>query len=101
MIPMAVASGLIIGDRATGKTIAIDTIINQANINNQHRNEDGTFQASARSPSRGRPKTLTSRARSMSSKGAMEYTIIVGTCRGYPANQYIAPFSGASMVSSS
>ncbi|MDT8434758.1 MAG: F0F1 ATP synthase subunit alpha, partial [Anaerosomatales bacterium] len=32
---------LIIGDRATGKTtIAIDTIINQANINNQHRNED-------------------------------------------------------------
>ena len=29
---------LIIGDRSTGKTtIAIDTIINQAKINNQHR----------------------------------------------------------------
>ena len=35
---------LIIGDRSTGKTtIAIDTIINQAKINNQHRNEDGAF----------------------------------------------------------
>ena len=36
---------LIIGDRSTGKTtIAIDTIINQANINNQHRKEDGSFE---------------------------------------------------------
>ena len=36
---------LIIGDRATGKTtIAIDTIINQAKINNQHRKEDGSFE---------------------------------------------------------
>ncbi len=35
---------LIIGDRQTGKTtIAIDTIINQSKINNQHKNEDGTF----------------------------------------------------------
>jgi F-type H+-transporting ATPase subunit alpha len=96
---------LIIGDRSTGKTtIAIDTIINQAKINNQHRNEDGTFPENfcpvysiyvavgQKNSNIARTIAVLERA------GAMEYTIIVAASAGdNPANQYIAPFSGASM----
>ena len=40
---------LIIGDRSTGKTtIGVDTMINQARINDQARNADGTFPADFR-----------------------------------------------------
>ena len=96
---------LIIGDRSTGKTtIAIDTIINQAKINNQHRNEDGTFPENFRPVysiyvAVGQSKSSTARAIAVRERaGAMEYTIIVAASAGdNPANQYIAPFSGASM----
>jgi F-type H+-transporting ATPase subunit alpha len=96
---------LIIGDRSTGKTtIAIDTIINQANINNQARNADGTF------PEGFRPvysiyvavgqknSTIARTINVLQQAGAMEYTIIVvAPAADNPANQYIAPFSGAAM----
>ncbi len=96
---------LIIGDRSTGKTtIAIDTIINQANINNQARQADGTF------PEGFRPvysiyvavgqknSTIARTINVLQQAGAMEYTIIVvAPAADNPANQYIAPFSGAAM----
>ena len=96
---------LIIGDRATGKTtIAIDTIINQANINNQHRREDGSFEEGFRPVysiyvAVGQKNSNIARTINVLEKaGAMEYTIIVAApAADNPANQYIAPFSGASM----
>ncbi|MFO8027302.1 MAG: F0F1 ATP synthase subunit alpha [Opitutales bacterium] len=96
---------LIIGDRSTGKTtIAVDTIINQANINNQHRKEDGTFEDGFRPVysiyvAVGQKNSNIARTINVLEKaGAMEYTIIVAApAADNPANQYIAPFSGASM----
>lgn len=96
---------LIIGDRSTGKTtIAIDTIINQAKINNQHRNQDGSFSSDFRPVysiyvAVGQKNSNIARTISvLESAGAMEYTTIVSASAGdNPANQYIAPFSGASM----
>ena len=96
---------LIIGDRSTGKTTnAIDTIINQAKINNQHRNEDGTFPENFRPVysiyvAVGQKNSNIARTIAVLERaGAMEYTIIVAASAGdNPANQYIAPFSGASM----
>ncbi|WPJ94750.1 F0F1 ATP synthase subunit alpha [Coraliomargarita algicola] len=96
---------LIIGDRSTGKTtIAIDTIINQSKINNQHRNEDGSFPEGFRPVysiyvAVGQKNSNIARTISVLEKaGAMEYTIIVCASAGdNPANQYIAPFAGASM----
>jgi F-type H+-transporting ATPase subunit alpha len=96
---------LIIGDRSTGKTtIAVDTIINQANINNQHRREDGSFEEGFRPVysiyvAVGQKNSNIARTINVLEKaGAMEYTIIVSApAADNPANQYIAPFSGASM----
>lgn len=96
---------LIIGDRSTGKTtIAIDTIINQAKINNQHRNDDGSFSEGFRPVysiyvAVGQKNSNIARTISvLENAGAMEYTTIVSASAGdNPANQYIAPFSGASM----
>lgn len=96
---------LIIGDRSTGKTtIAVDTIINQAKINNQHRNEDGSFPDDFRPVysiyvAVGQKNSNIARTINILEKaGAMEYTIIVCAAAGdNPANQYIAPFAGASM----
>ena len=95
---------LIIGDRSTGKTtIAIDTIINQANINNQHRNEDGSFENF-------RPvysiyvavgQKNSNIARTIAClRGLARWNTplsLLLLLRDNPANQYIAPFSGASM----
>ena len=94
---------LIIGDRSTGKTtIAIDTIINQANINNQHRKEDGSFEEGFRPVysiyvAVGQKNSNIARTINVLEKaGALEYTIIVcAPAADNPANQYIAPFSGA------
>jgi F-type H+-transporting ATPase subunit alpha len=96
---------LIIGDRSTGKTtIAIDTIINQANINNQHRQEDGSFEEGFRPVysiyvAVGQKNSNIARTINVLEKaGALEYTIIVcAPAADNPANQFIAPFSGASM----
>lgn len=96
---------LIIGDRSTGKTtIAIDTIINQAKINNQHLQKDGSFEEGFRPVysiyvAVGQKNSNIARTISVLEKaGALEYTIIVCASAGdNPANQYIAPFSGASM----
>lgn len=96
---------LIIGDRQTGKTtIAVDTIINQAKINNQHKNEDGTFQEGFRPVysiyvAVGQKNANISRTISVLEKAnALEYTIIVAApAADNAANQYLAPFSGAAI----
>ncbi len=96
---------LIIGDRSTGKTtIAIDTILNQAKINNQHRRNDGSFEDGFRPVysiyvAVGQKNSNIARTINVLEKaGALEYTIIVtAPAADNPANQYIAPFSGASM----
>ncbi|WOO42281.1 F0F1 ATP synthase subunit alpha [Rubellicoccus peritrichatus] len=96
---------LIIGDRATGKTtIALDTIINQANTNRQHRNEDGTYQEGFRPVysiyvAIGQKQSNIARTvKALESVGALEYcTIVAAAAADNPANQYIAPYSGCAM----
>lgn len=96
---------LIIGDRQTGKTtIAIDTIINQSKINNQHKNEDGTFPEDFRPVysiyvAVGQKNSNIARTIGVLEKaGAMEYTILVtAPASDNPANQYLAPYGGTAM----
>ena len=83
---------LIIGDRSTGKTtIAIDTIINQAKINNQHRKEDGTFEEGFRPVysiyvAVGQKNSNIARTINVLEKAnAMEFTIDDSTCAVNPA----------------
>jgi F-type H+-transporting ATPase subunit alpha len=93
---------LIIGDRATGKTtIAIDTIINQANIN---RAAEASGDASFRPVysiyvAVGQKNANIARVvDTLSSHDALKYTIIVSAPASDSAtNQYLAPFAGAAM----
>src|SRR6266403_329490 len=93
---------LIIGDRATGKTtIAIDTIISQAELNKA---------AEAAGDSSYRPlyciyvaigqkqSTVARVIAVLEEAGAMPYTIILDSpASDSAANQYIAPYAGAAM----
>jgi F-type H+/Na+-transporting ATPase subunit alpha len=93
---------LIIGDRSTGKTaICIDTIINQARLNQA---------AEAAKDKEYRPlyciyvaigQKQSNVARIISvleAKGALPYTIVVvAAASDSAANQYLAPFAGAAM----
>lgn len=85
---------LIIGDRGTGKTtIAIDTILNQAN-------EDADKQPICVYVSIGQKDSKTSRIiADMEAKGAMDYTIVVSAGASAPASmQYLAPFTGVAIA---
>lgn len=93
---------LIIGDRSTGKTtIAIDTIINQARINREglaagdpdFRPVYSIYVAIGQ-----KNANLARTLNMLREKEALEYTIIINApASDNPANQYIAPYSGASM----
>ncbi|MEI6463134.1 MAG: F0F1 ATP synthase subunit alpha [Verrucomicrobiota bacterium] len=93
---------LIIGDRGTGKTtIAIDTIINQAKINKvglasgdpKFRPVYSIYVAVGQKNS-----NIVRTMSALEAAGALEYTIIVAApAADNPANQYLAPFSGAAM----
>ncbi len=93
---------LIIGDRGTGKTtIAIDTIINQAKINKvglasgdpKFRPVYSIYVAVGQKNS-----NIVRTMAALEGAGALEFTIIVAApAADNPANQYIAPFSGAAM----
>ena len=93
---------LIIGDRGTGKTtIAIDTIINQAKINKvglasgdpKFRPVYSIYVAIGQKNS-----NVVRTISALEAAGALEFTIIVAApAADNPANQYIAPYSGASM----
>jgi len=96
---------LIIGDRATGKTtIGIDTIINQARINNQAKNADGTFPEGFRPVysvyvAVGQKNSNISRTiKTLEAAGALEYTTVVAApAADNAANLYLAPYSGCAM----
>jgi F-type H+-transporting ATPase subunit alpha len=93
---------LIIGDRGTGKTtIAIDTIINQAKINKvglaggdpKFRPVYSIYVAVGQKNS-----NIVRTIAALEAAGALEYTIIVAApAADNPANQYLAPYSGAAM----
>ena len=93
---------LIIGDRGTGKTtIAIDTIINNAKINKvglasgdpKFRPVYSIYVAVGQKNS-----NIVRTIAALEAAGALEFTIIVAApAADNPANQYIAPFSGAAM----
>lgn len=91
---------LIIGDRATGKTtVAIDTMINQSNINEQNIGVEGFRPLYSIYVAIGQKNANVARvAKALEDAGALKYTIIVSAPASDTAtNQYIAPFTGASM----
>jgi F-type H+-transporting ATPase subunit alpha len=84
---------LIIGDRATGKTVvAIDTIINQK------------FEPKEKRPiciyvAVGQKESKTARiVKELEENGALEYTVVVSTSAADPSPlQFLAPFAGAAI----
>ena len=93
---------LIIGDRGTGKTtICIDTIINQAKINKVGlASKDPKFRPvySIYVAVGQKNSNIVRTMSALEAAGALEYTIIVcAPAADNPANQYLAPFSGAAM----
>jgi F-type H+-transporting ATPase subunit alpha len=93
---------LIIGDRGTGKTtICIDTIINQARINRVGlASKDPNFRPvySIYVAIGQKNSNIVRTISALEAAGAMEFTIIVGApAADNPANQYLAPYSGAAM----
>ncbi len=93
---------LIIGDRGTGKTtICIDTIINQAKINKvglASGNKDFRPVYSIYVAIGQKNSNIVRTMAALEGAGALEFTIIVAApAADNPANQYLAPFSGAAM----
>jgi len=93
---------LIIGDRATGKTtIAIDTILNQAKINKEGEaaGDPGFRPMYSIYVGIGQKNATIARVVGvLEEHDALKYTIIVAaTASDAATDQYIAPFSGASM----
>jgi F-type H+-transporting ATPase subunit alpha len=88
---------LIIGDRQTGKTaIAIDTIINQRNVN-QGTDEKQKLYCIYVAIGQKR-STVAQIVKTLEDAGAMEYTTVVAATASDPAPlQYLAPFSGCAM----
>ncbi|MDB6114478.1 MAG: synthase subunit alpha, partial [Lacunisphaera sp.] len=93
---------LIIGDRGTGKTtICIDTIINQARINKvglASGNKDFRPVYSIYVAVGQKQSNVVRTISALEAAGALEYTVIVSAAAAdNPANQYLAPFSGAAI----
>jgi F-type H+-transporting ATPase subunit alpha len=93
---------LIIGDRGTGKTtIAIDTIINQAKINKVGlASGDAKFRPvySIYVAIGQKNSNIVRTLAALEAAGALEYTVVVAApAADNPANQYIAPYSGAAI----
>jgi F-type H+-transporting ATPase subunit alpha len=91
---------LIIGDRATGKTtIAIDTIINNANINKENEGKPDFRPIYSIYVGVGQKNSNIARSLAvLEEHGALAYTIVVTAPASESAtNQYLAPFAGAAM----
>ncbi len=93
---------LIIGDRSTGKTtIAVDTIISQAQQNKAA--EQGKLQGhkplySIYVAVGQKQSNVVRMVETLEDAGAIEYTVIVAASAADPAaNQYLAPYSGAAI----
>ena len=88
---------LIIGDRQTGKTaVAIDTIINQKEIN---QSDDESKKLYCIYVAIGQKRsTVAQVVKTLEENGAMEYTIVVAASASDPAPlQVLAPYAGCSM----
>src|SRR5438477_1633645 len=88
---------LIIGDRQTGKSaVAIDTIINQREIN---KSGDEKVKLYCIYVAIGQKRsTVAQIVKTLSDAGAMDYTTVVAATASEPAPlQYLAPFSGCAM----
>ena len=88
---------LIIGDRQTGKTaIAIDTILNQKEINkgtDEKKKLYCVYVAVGQKRS-----TVAQLVKTLEDNGAMEYSIVVAATASEPAPlQYLAPYTGCTM----
>ncbi len=85
---------LIIGDRQTGKTaIALDTIINQKEFYDKGEPVYCVYVAIGQKGS-----TIANIAKTLESRGALDYTVIVAANASEPAAlQYYAPFAGAAI----
>ena len=91
---------LIIGDRSTGKTtIGVDTMINQARINQQTVGVKDFRPVYNIYVAIGQKQSNIARViAELEKAGAMEYTIVVAAAASdSAADQYLAPFSGASI----
>ncbi len=88
---------LIIGDRQTGKTaVAIDTFINQKNIN---AGDDESKKLYCIYVAIGQKRsTVAQIVRALEENGAMEYSIVVAATASEPAPlQFLAPYTGCTM----
>ncbi|MCH8095684.1 MAG: F0F1 ATP synthase subunit alpha [Proteobacteria bacterium] len=88
---------LIIGDRQTGKTaLAIDTIINQKEIN---AGDDEKLKLYCIYVAIGQKRSTVARiVKTLEEYGAMDYTIVVAATASEPAPlQFLAPYSGCAM----
>ncbi len=91
---------LIIGDRATGKTtVAIDTIINQSNINKANEGKEGFRPLYSIYVVVGQKNANVARVVGvLEAAGALQYTIVVvATASESATTQYLAPFAGCAM----
>ena len=92
---------LIIGDRSTGKTtIGVDTMINQARINNSEAAKEKGFRpVYSIYVAVGQKQSSVARViATLEKEGALPYSIVVvASASDSPANQYLAPFAGAAM----
>ena len=91
---------LIIGDRQTGKTaVAIDAIITNARINKENEGVEGFRPVYSIYVAVGQKRANVAKViQDLTDAGAMEHTIVVAaTASDSATNQYLAPFSGASM----
>tara|TARA_Y100000590_G_scaffold161609_1_gene185304 strand:- start:2980 stop:4515 length:1536 start_codon:yes stop_codon:yes gene_type:complete len=88
---------LIIGDRQTGKTaVAIDTIINQREINKSGEEKDKLYCIYVAIGQK--RSTVAQIVKTLEEAGAMEYTTIVSATASDPAPlQFLAPYTGCTM----
>ena len=88
---------LIIGDRQTGKTaIAIDTIINQKEINKSGEEKDKLYCIYVAIGQK--RSTVAQIVKTLEDAGAMEYTTIISATASDPAPlQFLAPYTGCTM----
>ncbi len=88
---------LIIGDRQTGKTaIAIDTIINQKEINKSGEEKNKLYCIYVAIGQK--RSTVAQIVKTLEDAGAMEYTTIVSATASDPAPlQFLAPYTGCTM----
>ncbi|KAI5311449.1 hypothetical protein L3X38_000175 (mitochondrion) [Prunus dulcis] len=89
---------LIIGDRQTGKTaIAIDTVLNQKQLNSRATSESETLYCVYVAIGQKR-STVAQLVQILSEANALEYSILVAATASDPAPlQFLAPYSGCAM----